>query len=142
MHWDKYKELNSSKFRRLVGVKRPTFDKMIEVLLANPKQSKHPIRGAIRGPKAKLPIEDQLLMMLMYYREYRTFLHTGASFGVSEAACWRVVRNLEDRLIKSGQFSLPRRQALAIDAELEVVVVDVSEHPIERPKKTTRPLFR
>ena len=36
----------------------------------------------------------------------------------------------------------PQFDALAIDAALEVVVVDVREHPIERPKKTTRPLFR
>ena len=80
-------------------------------------------------------------MMLMYYREYRPFLHTGASFGVSEAQCWRVVRNLEERLIKSGEFSLTRKQALATDMDLEVVVVDVTEHPIEWPKKTTRPLL-
>ena len=26
--------------------------------------------------------------------------------------------------------------------EWEVVIVDVSEHPIERPKKTTKVLFR
>jgi hypothetical protein len=142
VHWEKYKDFENAKFRRLVGVKRATFDKMVEVLLANPKRSTHPIHGAIRGPKPKLVIEDQLLMMLMYYREYRTFFHTGASFGLSEAMCWRVVRDLEERLIKSGQFSLPRRQALATDAELEIVVVDVSEHPIERPKKTTRPLLR
>ena len=32
-------------------------------------------------------------------------------------------------------FSLTRKQALATDMDLEVVVVDVTEHPIERPKK-------
>jgi hypothetical protein len=63
-------------------------------------------------------------------------LYVGASFGVSEAQCWRVVRSLVERLIKSGAFSLTRKQALASGIEFQVVVVDVSNHPIERPKKS------
>jgi hypothetical protein len=45
-------------------------------------------------------------------------------------------------LIKSKLFHLPGKKALAkSEMEWEVVIIDVSEHPIERPKKTTAILF-
>ena len=82
-------------------------------------------------------------MMLMYYREYRTFAHVTASYNISEAQCWRIVTTIEQYLIKSELFHLPGKKALTkSDVEWEVVIVDVSEHPIERPKKTTTVLFR
>ena len=43
---------------------------------------------------------------------------------------------MEKWLIKSELFHLPGKNMLAkSDVEWEVVIVDVSEHPIERPKK-------
>jgi hypothetical protein len=44
---------------------------------------------------------------------------------------------VEDTLIKSKHFSLPeRKQLLKSDMEYEVVVVDATESPIQRPKKS------
>jgi hypothetical protein len=41
-------------------------------------------------------------------------------------------------LIKSGLFNLPEKKALLeSNSEIEVIVVDVSEQEIERPKKKT-----
>ena len=37
-------------------------------------------------------LEYRLLMLLMYYREYRSFAHFGASFTMSEAQCCCVMR--------------------------------------------------
>ena len=56
---------------------------------------------------------------------------------VDETTVRRTVERVEDTLLASGQFSLPGRKALTEDLSLEVVVVDVSETPCERPKKTT-----
>jgi len=54
-----------------------------------------------------------------------------------ESTAHRTVKRIEDILIKSGKFRLPsRRQLLRTTAEIEVVVVDVAETEIERPKKT------
>lgn len=75
-------------------------------------------------------------MLLMYYREYRTFSHTASSYGISEAQCWRIIVELEKQLIKSKLFHLPGKKRLQSEMVWEVVVVDVSEHPIERPKKS------
>jgi len=43
---------------------------------------------------------------------------------------------VEDVLIKSKQFHLPSKKVLQpSDTVIEVVLVDVTEQPIERPKK-------
>ena len=51
------------------------------------------------------------------------------------------MRKVEKVLIESGQFSLPGRKAL-YDTEtvIEVIVVDVTEQPIERPKTPLKKL--
>ena len=44
---------------------------------------------------------------------------------------------MEDTLIRDGTFSLPGRKALLkSDAEYEVILVDATQSPIERPKKS------
>jgi len=40
--------------------------------------------------------------------------------------------------MRSGQFRLPGKKVLkASDAVIEVVLIDVTEQPIERPKKSS-----
>jgi len=49
-----------------------------------------------------------------------------------------ITRKVENILIKSGLFNLPGKKALLeSNSEIEVIVVDVSEQEIERPKKKT-----
>ncbi|MBD0351703.1 MAG: IS5 family transposase [Flavisolibacter sp.] len=136
-----YKDVQSKSagvFKRLTGVKRSTFEKMVSVVKEHLwRKRKHPSRGA--PPKAA--VEDQVLMMLMYYREYRTFLHTATSYGYSESQGWRIVRRMEDILIKSGVFRLPGKKVLLkMESGLlgKLLVVDVGESPVERPKKKQR----
>lgn len=138
MRWQTVKKTNENQFKRLVGVKRKTFEIMVfEAKRINALQPKKTI-GKKRGPKDKLNWYDKVLMMLMYYREYRTFAHIGATYNISEAQCWRIVTTLERLLIKSELFHLPGKKKLTqSDVEWEVVIVDVSEHPIERPKKNS-----
>ena len=43
---------------------------------------------------------------------------------------------IEETLIKDGMFSLPgRKELLKSDAEYEVILVDATETPVERPQK-------
>src|SRR5271170_5390535 len=131
---DKYeelKQLSPQQFRRLTGVKQETFSEMINILLAvqNGRYRK-------AGRKGGLSIEDKLLMALEYLREYRTYFHLGRSYGLSESACYRSCRWIEDVLIKNGVFSLPgKKQLLKSDMEYEVILIDASESSIQRPKK-------
>ena len=137
MFWEEVQRKSNSVFKRLTGVKRSTFEKMVASVQEHKAgHRKHPTRGK----PCKASPEDHLLMMLMYYREYRTFLHTATSYGYSESQGWRIVRRMEDILIKSGAFRLPGKKAL-LNMEGEVlgkmIIVDVGESPVERPKKSS-----
>jgi hypothetical protein len=131
MKFEQIKAESADNFRRLTGIKRTTFDVMIHLL-----REAESLLKAQGGKPNKLVIEDRLLMSLEYLREYRTYFHISRSYGISESACYRNIRWIEDTLIKDGQFSLPGRKALLkSDVEYEVVLIDATETPIERPKK-------
>lgn len=134
----KYEELRKftpKQFRRLTGVKRETFDVMVNILLEE-ESSHRSSRRNKAGRRSRLSIEDRLLMALEYLREYRTYFHLGTSYGLSESACYRACKWVEDTLIKSGTFSLPgKKELLKSDVDYEVILIDATESPIERPKK-------
>lgn len=131
MKFEIVKELDEEKFRRLTGVKRTTFDRMVGILVQAIKG-----RRTNKGRKKKLSVENMLLMALEYIREYRTYFHISQSYSVSESNAYKTVKWVEDTLIKHPEFALPGRKALLkSDMEFEVILVDASESPIERPKK-------
>lgn len=131
MKYESIKGLENEKFRRLTGVKRTTFKKMLAIL-SEADIKKH----AKGGRKPKLALEDRLLMALEYIREYRTYFHVSQSYGVSESTCYETIKWIENTLIKHPDFALPGRKALLkSDMEYELVLIDATETPIERPKK-------
>lgn len=131
MRFNQIEQESSENFRRLTGVKRSTFNLMVDIL--NQAATKRKAQG---GKPNKLSIEDRLLMALEYLREYRTYFHISRSYGISESACYRNIRWVEDTLIKDGKFSLPgKKELLKSDVEYEVILIDATESPIERPKK-------
>lgn len=131
MKYEQIKCLVEEKFRRLTGIKKSTFDKMIDIL-----QEADIKKKAKGGRKNKLGMEDRLLMALEYIREYRTYFHVSQSYGVSESTAYDTVRWIEDTLIKHPDFSLSGRKALLkSDMDYEVVLIDATETPCERPKK-------
>lgn len=132
MKYKQISKLDDEEFRRLTGVKRSTFKKMTEILIEAEVEKK--ARG---GRPNKQCMEDRLLMALEYLREYRTYFHIAQSYGISESACYRNVRWIEDTLIKHPDFALPgRKELLKNEIEYEVLVIDATETPIERPKKS------
>lgn len=130
MTYEQVKNLKTEDFKRLCGVRPETFTQMVEVARAHsvPKQK--------TGRPGKLSLEDQILMALEYWREYRTYFHIGQSWGVNESTAYRIIRRIENTLITSRAFTLPGKKKLqSSDYRVEVVVVDVTETPVERPKK-------
>ncbi len=131
MKYGRIQNMNDEDFRRLTGVKHKTFHCMIEILKEANVQKKK-----FGGRKNKLSIEDQLLLALEYLREYRTYFHIGQSYGISESSAYKASRWVENTLIKHPDFALPGRKALEkSDMQYEIILVDASETPIERPKK-------
>jgi len=138
MGMSKYEQLQKRKpksFKRLIGVNRETFDAMIQEFRA---YERHRKQGLGTGGRKTLSPEDKVLLMLAYYREYRTLEHIGFDYGVSEATASRVVRTVEDVLIQSGRFSLPsKRELYKSDVDIEFAIVDATESPCQRPKKSS-----
>jgi Helix-turn-helix of DDE superfamily endonuclease len=123
--------LSSSDFKRLYGVSHETLEKMKEIVL-KAKLGK-------RGCHSKLSIADQVLLTLQYWREYRTFFHISQDWGIHESTAWRIVKRIEDVLIKAEELHLPsKRQLQQNEEKIEIIVVDVAATEIERPKKNKK----
>ena len=131
MKYENIREYTDEQFRRITGVKRGTFEKMLKIL-----EPKHKEKLAKGGRKPKLTLEEMLLAALEYWREYRTYAHIAASYGIHESNMYRLIKWIEEVLIKDGTFSLPGKKALLqSDMDYEIVLIDATETPIERPKR-------
>ncbi len=132
MGYNKLKNLKDSDFKRLTGIEHSTFKSMVSILRSDCRKRQR--NGGRRPTKT---VETRLLMTLEYLREYRTYFHIGKNYNLSESQAFCIIRRVEDTLIKSGKFTLPgKKTLLKSDMEYEVVMVDVSECPVERPKKS------
>ena len=128
--YEKSKVLSDKNFRRIVGIKRKTFEMMTKIL-----STAYAFKHEKGGRRPKLSIENQLMLALEYWRQYITFAELGFNYGVAESTAHDITVWVEDVLIKSGKFSLPGKKALLDDKSLELVLLDVMESPIERPEK-------
>jgi hypothetical protein len=132
MKYERIKDYEEARFRQATGVKKETFFAMVEVLKAEYKK----VHSRHNGRKRKLSIEDMLLATLEYLYEYRTYECIAASYGLARPNIYKVIKWVEETLIKDGMFSLPGKRALARkDTNIEFIVVDTTETPIERPQK-------
>ena len=128
----KAERLRDKDFKQIIGVEKATFDAMVMILKEAYARKPKKWRG---GQKKKLTMENQLLMTLKYLRQYVTQKEIGFEFEVGEATVCHTIRWVEDTLIKDGSFSLPSKKVLLEDDSIEVVLVDVTECPDERPQK-------
>ena len=125
------KKLSETQFKRYTGISWSTFDLMVEQLKKD---------VATKGRPPKLNIEDQTLLCLSYWREYRTLFHVATNYGISEPTASRIVRNVEDCLVQSKLFNLPKDFPEGEGIDWNVVIVDATEIPIQRTKKTEEKL--
>ncbi|TCH64445.1 transposase family protein [Acinetobacter sp. ANC 4862] len=89
MKYSKIKTLSSSQFKRLVGIQSSTFLEMLEVLKISQANTQ-------RGRPSSLLLEDQLLMTLSYWCEYRTLFHVAMSYGLHEFSASRIIRKIDN----------------------------------------------
>lgn len=125
MKYNKLKNMTDKKFKRKTGIPRILFEILVMVL--EPFFKKKQSKG---GPKPKLSLEDILLMMLTYYRDYPTFFSLSNMFEIDESNAYRWVKWTEDILYASfdGVIDI---QLLDENSEQ---LVDVTECTIQRPK--------
>ncbi len=131
MTYSRYQQLKPEDFKRLCGVHHRTFTRMVTVLEEQVEQKKKK-----PGKPSKLSVEDQVLISLEYWREYRTDFHIGQAWKVHESTVSRIVKKVETVLIQAGIFQLPgKKQLLDPESAAKLVVIDATETPIQRPER-------
>lgn len=109
MRYETVQTLSDEDCKRSTGVQRSTFAAMLTVVSA--------LR--VFGRPAELPRADQLLLTLMYWREYRTEFHSGLTYAVSEATVCRTTQKIENALTQSEQFHLPGKKVLPKERDVD-----------------------
>ena len=129
---DKLLEQNDAGFKRYTGIHKATFNGMLEAM------QQYEAAKTKSGRPSTLSLEEQIVLSLTYWREYRTLYHISMDFGIHESSASRIIRKVEDLLVDSGKFELPKKLPSKVDDDINwsVVIVDATETPIERPKKT------
>lgn len=129
MQLEKAQNLSAKKFKRRFGIHKKTWEQMKFAFELRELESK------TTGRPWKLTPPEQILVALEYWREYRTYFHIASDWGVSESTICRTVNRVEKFLMESGLFRLPgKKQLIKGFGRPEIIVMDVTETPIERPK--------
>jgi len=132
--YEKLKRLNGDDFKLITGVTREVFQEMLDVLRR--KYAEEHSQGGQPG----VSVELRLTLALEYWREYRSFRHMANDHQLAKSMINRAVLWVENILSESPEFKLkdlqerfkPDREN---ESSIEVVLIaDVEEQPIERPK--------
>jgi len=126
--------LTVGKFNQLYSELLPQYEKAESQRLSKANRQ----RKSGGGRKKELPLEDQLIMLLMYYRLYISQEFLGILFNLHNCNVSRQIKYLEPLLAKI--FKIPSRKIKLTEAELteEKIIeffVDATEQPVNRPKK-------
>lgn len=132
---NKLSKLKDEDYQTILGVKKQTFDAMLEILERNyAEQHKKGGRHL-----SKLSLADKLAITLEYYREYRPMRNIAFDWDISKSMVHKSIKWVEDTLTKSKEFSLPSKRILKDEKKAPVVVLmDVTECEIQRPKKNRK----
>jgi len=128
LYYQKYQGFDDAKFRRMVGVSKEQFVKILVLF-----KDYVSINWSKRGRPGNFTLEDKLLLTFRYLRDYPTFIVLSNEFGISEGYTQKIFTRVSNSLVKI--FKLPNLESLQ-DIELQTVIIDVSEQETERPKKT------
>ena len=132
--YEKLEKLNDKDFKQITGVTQRVFEQMLDVLRRKYAQEHS------QGGQPGLPVELRLTLALEYWREYRSLRHMANDHQLSKSMINRAVLWVEDVLSESPEFELKDLQERfkpdeGNEAPIEVVLIaDVEEQPIERPK--------
>jgi len=129
--YEKLEKLKNKDFKLITGVTRKVFEEMLELLIK--RYAQEHMRGGSEG----LSVELRLTLALEYWREYRSFRHMANDHQISKTAINDAVLWVEDALSESDEFrlkDLKERFKPGEESEIKVIMIDVEEQPIERPK--------
>jgi hypothetical protein len=100
MKYEEISKYSDKKFKRVVGVNRTTFKRMLEILEEEYEQ-RH-----LRGRSTKLSLEDMLLVAMEYWYEKRTYEQIAASYKLAASNVCRSIKWIEEVLARDGTFQV------------------------------------
>lgn len=121
-------KLSDEAFKRTVGVKRLVFSRMVKLVESQPKTA---------GRPHKLPAPYEVLITLLYYKEYRTYHSLGVTYNVHQSTIGKIIERVENILLQNDEFNLIKQNHCVKNLNTEVnnvILVDCTECRIERPK--------
>ncbi len=113
-------------FRRLTGVSRGVYTLMLSTLMEY--EQKHRSKT---GRKSKINLENQLLLTLLYWKNYGNLLFFAHFWNVHLTTIDRIIKKVERILGDSGQFDLPEKDLS--ETQEQTCLVDTTEVEIQRP---------
>ena len=129
---------NPNEFEALLPSFSAAWDSFVEDVFEHGARKR--AYGAGRPAHLKT-IEDKLLFILFYYRQYPTQEAQGFFFGMSQAQANEWVHRLSGMLNQAlgNELQLPERRPARLEAVLEAYpslefIIDGTERPINRPK--------
>ena len=125
-------EQSDELFLRDVGLSKADFEQLLGKVTAYlaAQREKNPMKK--RGLKSTLSVADRLLLTLTYLRHYPTFAKLGKEFSICESYANKIYHQMLDILVRV--FPMKNKKEL-LRNDLDTVVIDVTEQPIERPKQ-------
>ncbi len=135
-------------FRNLSGIPAEKFDKLYNQLLPvyqsserkrfSKKNRKRNIGG---GRKKELQLDDQLLLVLIYYRHYVSQSFLGLLFNLHNSNVSRTIRYIEPLLSKIFKISQRKIKTELTEDQIAEYFIDATEQPINRPKNNQRDYY-
>ena len=124
-------------FNSLFGVSVSQFEEIL--LKTTPAWNKRVLSKYKRpGRPYDHPLEDMILMLLLYYRSYITQEFVGYLFDLDKSRVCRIIQKLEP--ILATVMAISKRKHLS-KKDVECLIIDATEQPIERPKKGQKPFY-
>ncbi len=132
-------------FRSLTGITAEKFNLLYRQLLPiynttetkrfNNKNRQRSIGG---GRKKELCLEDQLLLVLIYYRHYVSQSFLGLIFNLHNSNVSRGIRYIEPQLAKIFKIPTRKIETELPEEQITEYFIDATEQPINRPKKNQK----
>ena len=124
-------------FSRLTGVRLNEFHEIIRKV--SPKWEEIQRKKKVSGRSSKLKtLEDEVLLVLIYYRFYVSFQFLEMLFDLDESNICRHIQKIEPILASAVKINKNRELT---QSALETILIDATEIPIQRPSKNQRKYY-
>jgi hypothetical protein len=129
---------NSSEFKRDTGVSLENFITIVKIVKKHLAAVYKKNPNKLKGQRPSIIIEDKILLTLYYLRHYPTFKNLGDRYNISESYAWKIYHSTLTVLVQ--ELHVPGSKELS-KADLDTIVIDVSEQETERPVENQKKYY-